>query len=184
MCSMKKLLLVVGITLFVMSANAQFTKATLQATGLTCAMCSNAINKALEKVSFVESVRSDIKNSSFVIVFKQGEKVIIDALKDAVEDAGFSIGGLRMTGNFEEQTLTKDHHLKIGEMNFHFLGSDGQLLKGEQTLTVLDKDFVTAKEFKKLSGSTKHTCYQDGKAASCCTAEGIAEGERVYHVKI
>jgi copper chaperone CopZ len=86
---MKKLLLSGLIALSVMPAMAQFSKAELQATGLTCAMCSNAINKALQKVPFVESVRPDIKNSSFNIVFKANAEIDIDALKNAVEDAGF-----------------------------------------------------------------------------------------------
>ena len=85
--------------LVVICSQAQFTKASLQATGLTCAMCSNAINKALLRVPFVESVKSDIKNSAFSIVFKTGQEVEIDALRKAVEDAGFSVGNLKMTGN-------------------------------------------------------------------------------------
>ena len=52
------------------SVHAQFTRAELQATGLTCAMCSNAIYKALMEVPFVESVTPDIKNSGFGIKFK------------------------------------------------------------------------------------------------------------------
>lgn len=181
---MKKLILITGILVLGLGVNAQFTKATLQATGLTCAMCSNAINKALEKVSFVESVRSDIKNSAFNIVFKDGVKMSIDDLKDAVEDAGFSIGSLKLTGNFPEQELVKDRHFKIGDLNFHFLNEGSWTLNGEQTLTVVDKDYVSAKEFKKLSKSTKHACYLDGKAGACCNADGISGGSRVYHVRI
>ena len=181
---MKKLLLILGIVFLSTTVHAQFTKGTLQATGLTCAMCSNAINKALEKVPFVESVRSDIKNSAFNLVFKTGEKIDIDALKEAVEDAGFSVGSLKITGNFEEQELARDKHFRVGDLNFHFLGADEQVLKGEQTLTVLDKDFVTAKEFKKLSSSTKLSCYAKGKAGDCCVSEGMVEGERIYHVSM
>ena len=165
-------------------ANAQFTKANLQATGLTCAMCSNAINKALEKLPFVESVRSDIKNSAFNIVFRADVKMDIDELKDAVEDAGFSVGSLKLTGNFQAQELVKDRHFKIGALNFHFLGEGTQTLNGEQTLTVLDKDYVTSKEFKKLSNATRHPCYKDGKAGACGTADGIPGGSRIYHVRI
>ena len=91
---MKTLLLTIAIALLALPSNAQFTKASLQATGLTCAMCSNAINKALLEVPFVESVKADIKNSAFNMVFKQGEKVEIDALRKAVDDAGFSVGSL------------------------------------------------------------------------------------------
>src|SRR5437762_7614650 len=102
---MKKLMLMILTVTMVLNAHAQFTKATLQATGLTCAMCSNAINKALQKITFVESVKSDIKNSAFNIVFKQNEATDIDALKKAVEDAGFSIGSLKLTGTFKEMQI-------------------------------------------------------------------------------
>ena len=78
---MKILFFIALILVAGLSSHAQFTKATLQATGLTCAMCSNAINKALMEVPFVESVKSDIKNSSFNMVFKPGQEVMVDALK-------------------------------------------------------------------------------------------------------
>jgi len=181
---MKKLLLISIIALSTLSSRAQFTKATLQATGLTCAMCSNAINKALQHVPFVESVRSDIKNSSFAIVFKANAAVNIDKLKEVVEDAGFSIGSLKLTGTFHDIKVEKDQHTKIGGENFHFLIAGEQVLNGEETVTVVDKNFVTEKQFKKQSAATKMSCMQTGKAASCCIRDGIGEGERVYHVTI
>ena len=172
------------VSLFVVATQAQFTQATLQATGLTCAMCSNAINKALQKVPFVGSVKPDIKNSSFGIVFKKDGEVDIDALKDAVEDAGFSVGSLKLTGNFNEVKIAADQHVKIGNDNFHFLNVKSQELTGEQTITVVDKNFVTEKQFKKYSFTTKMSCMRSGKAASCCVKDGIAPDERVYHVTI
>src|SRR5258705_7507143 len=181
---MKKLLLILTIALTAFSSNAQFTKANLQATGLTCAMCSNAINKALQKVPFVESVKPDIKNSSFGIVFKKDAEVDIDALKDAVEDAGFSVGSLKLTGNFNEVKIAPDQHVKIGNENFHFLNVKSQVLNGEQTIAVVDKNFVTEKQFKKYSSATKMSCMQTGKAASCCVKDGIPVAARVYHVTI
>jgi copper chaperone CopZ len=181
---MKKLLLILMVNLFVVATQAQFTHATLQATGLTCAMCSNAINKALLKVPFVESVKSDIKNSSFGIVFKKDAEVDIDALKDAVDDAGFSVGSLKLTGNFNDVKIAADLHVKIGNDNFHFLNVKNQELIGEQTITVVDKNFVTEKQFKKYSSATKMSCMQSGKAASCCVKDGIPAAARVYHVTI
>ena len=181
---MKKLLVILVIALSVVQSQAQFTKATLQATGLTCAMCSNAINKALQKVSFVESVTPDIKNSAFHIVFKTNTEIDIDALKNAVDDAGFSVGSLELTGKFSEVKIQKDQHIKIGNENFHFLNANNQLLSGEQTITVVDKNFVTEKQFKKYSSTTKMSCLQTGKAEACCVKDDIAAGERVYHVII
>ena len=181
---MKNVTVVIMMTLLSFSLNAQFTKATLQATGLTCAMCSNAIDKALHKVSSVASVEADIKNSAFHIVFKKDAAVDIDALKDAVEDAGFSVGSLRLTGTFNELKIANDEHIKIGNENFHFLNVGNQVLNGETTIKILDKNFVTAKEFKKYNGATKMHCLQTGKTESCCVKEGMTEGERVYHVTI
>jgi copper chaperone CopZ len=181
---MKKLLWIVTLMLILGSAEAQFTKATLQATGLTCAMCNNAINKALQKVSFVESVRSDIKNASFDIVFKANSAVDIDDLKKAVEDAGFSVGGLKLVTVFNNTEIVPDKHIKIGNNNFHFINVTAQILNGEQVLTVVDKNFITEKQFKKMSSATKMSCLQTGKAGSCCVKDGLSEGERVYHVTI
>jgi len=181
---MKKLLLVLMVAFMAAPSQAQFTKATLQATGLTCAMCSNAINKALQAVPFVESVKADIKNSAFSMVFKAGAEVDIDALKTAVEDAGFSVGGLAVTGQFSETKIEKDQHIKIGTENFHFLNGGNQVLKGEQTIHVVDKNFVSEKQFKKYSSATKMSCMQTGKAAGCCEKGGMTAGERVYHVTI
>lgn len=179
---MKKLLCVWILSIMALISQSQFTKASLQATGLTCAMCSNAINKALQKIPFVVSVRSDIKNSAFNVVFKENADIDIDALRKAVEDAGFAVGSLKLTGNFNDVKIENDKHIQIGNKNFHFLDVSSQVLNGEKTITVVDKDFLTAKQFKKFSAATKMKCINTGKAGSCCA--GVAAGERVYHVTI
>ncbi len=171
---MKKVVWIITFALFSFSSKAQFSKATLQATGLTCAMCSNAINKALQKVAFVESVKPDIKNSAFSIIFRKDSEVNIDALKDAVEDAGFSVGSLKLTATVSDLKISHDEHVRIGKDNFHFLEVNSQVVNGEITIKVLDRDFVTAKVFKKYSASTKMRCIESGKM----------DGERVYHVTI
>lgn len=181
---MKKLLFAIVVALLVLPAYGQFSKATLQATGLTCAMCSNAINKALMEIPFIESVKSDIKNSSFNIVFKQSSSPNIDAIRKAVEDAGFSVGSLKLTGTFNGLSIENDKHVEIGNEAFHFLNVSPQVLNGEQTITVVDKNFVTAKQFKKISAATKMDCLHTGKAASCCVKDGIPAETRVYHVTI
>ena len=181
---MKKIVILVMVSLVVLSSQAQFTKANLQATGLTCAMCSNAINKALMEVPFVESVKSDIKNSAFNIVFKQGQEVKIDELRKAVEDAGFSVGSLKMTGSFNDVKIENDKHVVIGKDVFHFLNVSDQLLTGEKTITIVDRNFLTNKQFKKISSATKMSCLQTGKAAACCVKDGVPAEARVYHVTI
>ncbi len=181
---MKKFLLFVGLLFFAAQLQAQFINASLQASGLTCAMCSNAINKALAKLPFINSVKSDIKNSAFYIVFKENTEVDIDGIRKAVEDAGFSVAKLKLTGNFYDVKIVNDQHVVIGSSTYHFLNVSTQVLSGEKTITLVDKNFLTAREFKKYSSATKMSCLQTGKAADCCKKEGIAENTRIYHVTI
>lgn len=181
---MKKLVYFALLMLMAAQGQAQFTKARLQATGLTCAMCSNAINKALKAVPFIESVKSDIRNSAFDIVFKAGQEIEIDGLKEAVEDAGFSVGSLKLTGTFTGVKIASEQHVQIGNEQFCFLNVGDRTLEGEQTITVLDKNFLTAKEFKKLSASSKMPCLQTGKSSGCCGSDPNMASTRIYHVTI
>ena len=181
---MKKFLLLGLMSCMLLASKAQFTKAELHATGLTCAMCNNAINKALQALPFIESVKSDIKNSSFHIVFRQGQEANPDAIKDAVEDAGFSVGKLELYGNPAAASVTNDKHLTIGKTVYHFVNVKNQDLNADTKVTVIDKDFISHKQFKKISAGTSMSCLQTGKAGSCCTDAGVPENTRVYHVTI
>ena len=67
---------------------------------------------------------------------------------------------------------------------YHFLKVNDQVLTGERTLTVVDKNFLTPKEFKKYAAVTKMSCLQTGKAAPCCIKDGITANTRIYHVTI
>lgn len=181
---MKKIFFLAFVALISLNAVSQIKSGSLQAAGLTCAMCTKAINETLEELSFVESVKADIKNSQFLIQFKPGQNVDPDALKKAVEDAGFSVAKLKLALIFDNQQVTNDSHVKLGGRTYHFLNIKPQTLNGEKTITMVDKNFVLAKEFKKYSSKTEMACVQTGKAESCCKKEGIQENVRIYHVTI
>ena len=65
---MKKIFLLL-ICCWTISANAQVQKVNLQASGLTCAMCSKAIYKAVSAISFVDTVLVNIEASTYDIRF-------------------------------------------------------------------------------------------------------------------
>lgn len=178
------MMLMLLVVLVGMTSQAQFKNASLQAAGLTCAMCTKAINKALEQVPFVQNVKVDIKTSSFLVTFKEGAAVDFDVMKKAVEDAGFSVAKLKVTGVFDKVDIQNDAHVQIDGKTFHFLNVSKQTLQGEKAITLVDKDFVSAKEFKKYSAATSMACVKTGKAQTCCTKEGIAADTRIYHVTI
>lgn len=181
---MKKLVIILGILIASCAANAQFTRASLQASGLTCSMCNNAIYKALKALPFVASVESNIKNSSFDIIFKENAAADIDALKKAVEDAGFSVASFSLTGKFDKVAIENDKHVMIDGRHFIFLKVNDQVLNGEKTITVVDKGFLTVKNFKKYSAATKAPSIQTGKAGPGFEGEGLSAGTRIYHVTI
>ena len=181
---MKKIFFFLLVTALGLCANAQVTKASLQASGLTCSMCSKAVKEALEKVSFVEKIQVDIKNQQYNMTFKSATEVDLDALSKAVEDAGFSVASLKVTANVDEISVKKDEHVKIGNHYFHFLNAKDQKLKGTASFSVVDKQFVSAKEFKKYSALTQMQCVKTGKAEGCCSSADTQQGVRVYHVII
>jgi copper chaperone CopZ len=160
---------------------AQIQSANLQASGLTCSMCSNSIHQALVKLPFIEKVHANIKMSSFDITFNSIENVDIDALKNAVEDAGFFVAGLSLRTQVSSITIGKDTHLDLDGRLFHFLNAAGQSLDGNVTFQIVDRGFVPAKTFKKNSKLTSMACYQSGRTGSCCSKEA---GRRLYHVII
>ncbi|MGN6617982.1 MAG: heavy-metal-associated domain-containing protein [Ilyomonas sp.] len=165
------------------SSSTQISNATLTASGLTCSMCSKAIYKAITKVDFVDNVQANIKESNYTITFKPNADINFDALRKAVEDAGFSVAKLTVQMNFDNLSVKNDVMVKAGGENLHFLNVDAQTLNGKKTLTIVDSKFTSDKEHKHFSQYTNMKCYSTGVLESCCSKVGNA-GERIYHVTI
>ncbi|HUR12637.1 MAG TPA: heavy metal-associated domain-containing protein [Flavitalea sp.] len=180
---MKKLFFSLISILLISVTQAQFRSASLTASGLTCAMCTKAINNSLDRLSFIESVSPDIKNSAFNIVFRKDAAVDPDLLRKAVEDAGFSVSTLKLKAQFNNVLLKKDSHITLGGKNYHFVNVTPQTLNGEKVITMIDKNFLSAKQFKKFAATTSLSCIQTGKVASCCPVPG-GISSRLYHVTI
>jgi copper chaperone CopZ len=180
---MKKFLIAI-LSLLVIEVNAQFKEATLVASGLTCAMCSNAIYKSLQKLPFAGKINSNIKASSYQIVFREDAVADFDAIKKAVESAGFSVAHLTVKARFEEAKISNDTHLDVEGKTLHFLNVKTQTLNGEYIFRIVDKKFLSDKEFKNYAASTKMECIKTGTMESCCKTDSSKEGNRIYHVTI
>ncbi|MFT3749940.1 MAG: heavy metal-associated domain-containing protein [Agriterribacter sp.] len=182
---MKNILLIIAFAFVIVSAKSQVIKADLQAAGLTCSMCNKSINAALQSLIFVESVQSDINNNLFSIVFKPGIKPDFDLLKKKVTDAGFSVANLWIYANFSQQQITNDTHVIVNDINMHFLNVKDQVLSGEKKIQLIDKDFITAKAYKKFNNATEMECFKTGYMAACCSLKKDKNAaQRVYHVTI
>lgn len=180
---MKNALFIILLMALPCMAISQIKSASLTASGLTCSMCSKSIYKALEKLPYVGAITVDIDKSTFEITFKAGSAVDIDGLKKAVEHAGFSVSSLKMIVNLEKVEVYNDAHVAVAQQTFHFLNVNKQTLQGEKTITIVDRNFVPAADYKKYKAYTQMKCVETGYMASCCPNSKDAK-TRVYHVTL
>ena len=142
----KNIFALVVLTLFSITSQAQILKAEIIATGLTCSMCSNAINKQLQSLKDVEKVDMDLNTNTFTVHLKDNNSLKPSVFKDNVEKAGFFIGSLILT--LDPATLK----------NKPYIVADGKVKNDKNVkIQVLDKGYVTDKEFKKLSKALKNS---------------------------
>ncbi len=180
---MKKGILIILASLSI-TANAQFKNIQMQAAGLTCAMCSNSIQKVLKPLAFIESIRADVKTSTFSIQIKPGMLPDFDAIAEKVEAAGYSVANIKVDANLSNLKIENDVHTTVSGTNFHFINVKPQTLNGWTTIQVINKNLVTAADFKKYSKATTMPCYKTGKMATCCTTDNAQVGKRIFHVTI
>lgn len=156
----------------------KIAKAEVQVNGLTCSMCSRATETSLKSLGFIESITPDLNRNVFVLTFKTDQPVDFDQIKDKVEDAGFSIGDLSATINFNNTVLKEDGRAKVDGAVFQITNANSKTLNGPVTARILDKNFVSAAAFKKNAATIKSATYNTGK--------GLVDGKetRIFHLSI
>ena len=169
---LKNLLLSITLILAFSNVDAQISKAEIVATGLTCSMCSNAINKQLKSLAEVDSVVIDLNTNTFVVHIKKESNASPRILKERVEKAGFFVGSMIVSMSFENLDVTNNFKIEKDGLAMVFVETKAKTLNGESQVKIMDKGFVTQKEFKKLSKSlSKYPTYIEGN-------------EDDYHVKV
>lgn len=166
-----KIIILLGI-LIAMNSNAQISKAEIVATGLTCSMCSNAINKQLKSLSEVDSVSIDLNTNTFVVYLKKEANVSPRVLKEKVEKAGFFVGSMIVTIDFENADIAENSKIEKEGMSLVIVDTKSKVLNGETKAKIMDKGYVTQKEFKKISKSLSNI------------STYLAGNEDDYHIKI
>jgi copper chaperone CopZ len=147
---MKKIFLFIAL-ITAITTSAQVNSVSLQASGLTCSMCSNAINKALKTLDFVLKIDADIKTYTFVITFKPNSVVDFDKIKNKVESAGFTVCDFVANIRFDNAEIKKGQPIKIQDQTFLFIDGNDHLLSGDKKIKILNKGFVPANVSKKYS---------------------------------
>ncbi|MXV49605.1 hypothetical protein GS399_01360 [Pedobacter sp. HMF7647] len=174
MKSLKFWMAIATLPFISLSARAQFLKAEIQVSGLTCSMCQLATQKALKTIPFISDIKPDLNKNIYVVTFKKDQPVELDQIKSKIKGAGFSVSDLAVVFNFENQKIENNYHFKYGGNIYHFMNVPARTLDGQVKLSLLDKDFVPSAEFKKIAAQTTYPCYKSGYMGK----------ERVYHVTI
>jgi copper chaperone CopZ len=144
-----KIFIVLLITT-ISAAKAQFTKAELQVSGLTCSMCSKATEKSLRTLNFIGDIKADLNRNVFVITFKKDMPVNLGEISKKVQNAGFFVNNLKATFNFDNIKVSNNAFNYAGD-TYHLVSGGDKTLTGPVMVTVVDKGFATAAVYKKYS---------------------------------
>jgi copper chaperone CopZ len=125
-------------------------KVNLQASGLTCAMCSKAIYKAVSAISFVDTVLVNIEASTYDIRFDKETTPRFDQIAKAVVDAGFSVANLTVMVNFDKQAVDKNGLFTLDGINYKLMGTPPTTLQGSKKLQLVGKQYMLPKDLKKI----------------------------------
>jgi copper chaperone CopZ len=142
-------------------AKAQFVKAELQVSGLTCSMCSKATEKSLRTLSFISDIKPDLNRNLFTITFKPNAPVNLEQMNKKVQSAGFSINQLKATLDFSKVKLNNNSFNYAGD-TYMLVNSANKNLDGLVPVTVVNKGFAPAATVKKYS--TEVTAGGSGKS--------------------
>lgn len=156
----------------------QVTTVEMQVTGLTCSMCSQATEKSLRTLDYVSDVTPDLNKNVFIITFKKDKAVSFDQLNKKVKDAGFSVGKLEATINFNQTKIDDNGQAVVGANVYRFANAKDKILNGTVKVNVIDKSFISNNAFKQKSATVKFDSY--------ATGTGVVNGKktRIYHLSI
>lgn len=147
--------------LSITAAKAQFTKAELQVSGLTCSLCAKTTEKSLKALPFVSEIKPDLIRNVYTITFKNDVPVDFELISKKVKSSGFFVNYLKTTYNFANTKLA-DNAFTYGGDTYKVLNADKEL-NGEVLMTIVDKGFAPNSVSKKYLGKVAEPAPVSGK---------------------
>ncbi|MEO8211316.1 MAG: heavy metal-associated domain-containing protein [bacterium] len=96
---MKKIVFTIILLTFILSckySNAQVTRLIIGVDGFTCSLCAKGVEEQFKALDFVKSVKTDLKNTLFILTFKSNPQINVSQIRDAVSDGGFSVRDIKV----------------------------------------------------------------------------------------
>jgi copper chaperone CopZ len=133
--------------------NAQFESSSIGVNGLTCSMCQKSVEKSLYRLKFIQSISSDLENTTLYVTFKPGTDVSIEQLAEKVKSAGFTVRNIDVVFHFNHYAAEDNSNFTYGNATYHFINVGNKTLDGEATIRFVGKDYMTKDEYKKFASS-------------------------------
>ncbi|WP_374950950.1 heavy-metal-associated domain-containing protein [Mucilaginibacter sp.] len=149
-------------------AKAQFTKAELQVSGLTCSLCAKTTEKSLKALPFVSEIKPDLMRNVYMITFRNDVPVNFEEISKKVKSSGFSVNYLKTTVDLTTTKLADNTFIVNGD-TYKILNAD-KALTGPVSLSLIDKGFAPNSVTKKYLGKNPEI--------------PVSTTGRVYHVAI
>lgn len=117
-------------------------KATYAIEGMTCSACTGSVTRAVEELTFVESVDVNLIANSATVIFN-GENSL-DKIKEAIEDAGFdaTLDSVVNAGAESEEIAERTVWIRVDGMYCHHCPN--------KTVGALEERYLKLLEFEKL----------------------------------
>jgi copper chaperone CopZ len=160
MKTLKIFILIFSLTATV--AKAQFTKAELQVSGLTCALCAKSTEKALRTLPFVGDIKTDLIRNTYLITFKNDVPVSFEQISKKVQGSGFSVNSLKATYNFDN-TKVANNLFSYGGDTYKLLSPADKTTTGNVNFIVVDQGFAPKSVSKKYLGQVADTAPASGR---------------------
>ena len=173
---MKKIFYAIILIQFSSITLAQITKVDLQVAGLTCSMCSKATDKQLRTLDFIDTIEINLSHAIFTLHFKKDKTVDFNQIKKKVENAGFSVTMLEALCKLDNLKIENNFQFNYENIRFCFIDVKPQTLNGQVALRIIDKGFISDKEYKKHRTQLSQLVTNTDKIAS-------HDGD-IYHVTL
>jgi copper chaperone CopZ len=139
-------------------AFAQFKWVEIGVDGLTCSQCTKSVEMSIRKLDFVKNVEMNLEHTKGKITFKDGAKVSIGQIAQAVVNAGFSVRYLQAGFLFENITINKGYCFSNEGKQYQFVKTETKTLNGETVIKFIGKKFQSGKEYQHWKADLVPVC--------------------------
>jgi len=155
---MKKLLLVLLLSLCALGSQAQWQAVYIGVNGLTCSQCSRTVELQIRKLDFVADVQMNLERTEGKVLLQKDKKVDMERIAQAVFDAGFSVRYVHADMNVDASFKESGGCYVYQGDGYVFEDHPKEALKGVVKLKFIGKKFLPKSDLKKYTIYPKDKC--------------------------